>query len=413
MQTSINVDNTSKRTLSAIVVSDVGALCNLLVQGWTVVAPRGSDDVVTEIKSMHSVQLTVRSKGTVLLNVYIANGKTYVSTPTAPDETVTLYGVWLPGKYDAQNKDSMYVPLQLLSLDVAVDFSNVITAIQSKNNSVTQSEMQIETNKITELLTSIDSKIAKLPKQDDIAAIVAQVPNLLTTENFNDQIIATNENINELQQTFVALENSFKDDNANLKASFASNVNKLGDTLAVSMSLINQQIANFLAQNAEAAQRLTTVANKVVTSAQNSLDSAKKEEQRVQDARAKREADIARRKAKDDARRKAKEKAKLEAEARARLEAKASLEAETRTRLEAEARAEAMRKAETKTNAQTMLERNSALIEPTQIRKNTCYSNPPQWAQRVAKAETITLEKLKSCLKIYNLNLTSSYTSRN
>ena len=200
----------------------------------------------------------------------------------------------------------------------------------------------------------------------------------------------------ELQQTFVALEKSFEADNAKLSASFASNVNKLGDTLAVSMALINQQIANFLAQNAEAAQRLTTVANKVVTSAQNTLDTAKKEEQRVQETSEKRKA---KRKTENDARRKAKEKANFEAEARARLEAKARLEAETRTMLEAEARAEAMRKAEAETraeamrkaeaeaNAQTMLERNSALIKLLQKYEEIfAPQNPVQWAQRVAKS---------------------------
>ena len=132
--------------MSTIVVSDVDALCHMLVQGWTVVAPDGVNDVLTEIKSMHSVQLTVTTgRDNTSLNVYIANGKTYVSTLAAPDETVTLYGVWLPDNYDAENKDSMQKTLTLLSPNYYIP--KLIRATNTEDETKSQDEVNVAQSK--------------------------------------------------------------------------------------------------------------------------------------------------------------------------------------------------------------------------------------------------------------------------
>ena len=132
--------------MSTIVVSDVDALCHMLVQGWTVVAPDGVNNVLTEIKSMHSVQLTVTTgRDNTSLNVYIANGKTYVSTLAAPDETVTLYGVWLPDNYDAENKDSMQKTLTLLSPNYYIP--KLIRATNTEDETKSQDEVNVAQSK--------------------------------------------------------------------------------------------------------------------------------------------------------------------------------------------------------------------------------------------------------------------------
>ena len=291
----------------------------MLVQGWNVVDPPDYDAEVT-IESMRSVKLSLKHTGSGTdLNVYIANGKTYVSTSGAPDNTVTLYGVWLPDKCDAANKDSMLVPLELLSPNVSVDFKEVIKAIEDQTEPVTREEMTRETKAMTELLTNINSGIIALPKRDDISSLVAQVPDLLTTENFNNIMRQTNNNINALQQddisdiaaqvpnllatdnfdqrmretnaninalqkSFNSLQTSFKDNNTSLQATFATSLDQFGQIVARSMAQMTQQVANLLTADVDGANQVAADAASAATEARGRVEKSQQTLEAIQDA---------------------------------------------------------------------------------------------------------------------------------
>ena len=298
----------------------------MLVQGWNVVNPKlSSYDVQVTIESMQSVKILLKNKGGGgdNLNVYIANGKTYVSKSTTPDETVTLYGVWLPDNYDATNESGMQKPFKLLSpdVDVAVDFSNVVDAIAEKPNPVTVEQLQNKTQEITQSLTNINNGITLLPKQNDIASMTTQVSNLLTTGVFNAKIDETNAKITELQTTFVELKQSIEAGNKVLSTQFDNSFKKVGQTIANSMAIMSASVASFLSQDLEAAQEAkrqaehaSENASEQTSNAQNKLDEARaNQEAEAERARLKAEVDRARREAE-------KKRAQREAEIKSKLQ---------------------------------------------------------------------------------------------
>ena len=250
------------------------------------------------------------------MNVYIANGKTYVSKSTTPDETVTLYGVWLPDNYDATNESGMQKPFKLLSpdVDVAVDFSNVVDAIAEKPNPVTVEQLQNKTQEITQSLRDINNGITLLPKQNDIASMTTQVSNLLTTKGFDAKIT-------ELQTTFVQLKQSIKADNEVLSAQFDDSFKQVGETIANSMAIMSASVASFLSKELQAAQEAERQAKIVSDNASEQTSNA---QNKLNEARANQEAEAerARLKAEEDrARREAEEKrAQREAEIKSKLQ---------------------------------------------------------------------------------------------
>ena len=281
-----------------VVVKNVEALCEMLVQGWNVENPSNYKATVT-IESMRSVKmfLTNQSGSGDDLNVYIANGKTYVSKSSAPDETVTLYGVWLPDQCNAANKDSMLVPLELLSPDVSVNFDDVIKAIREQKDPVTKEEMKIETRSmadllrtinfgitllpkqrsmtgITELLSNINSGIDELPTQSDVSALAQQVSKLLTTTSFDTSMSETNKSIKALQDNLSSLQRSFSENNATLQAAFKTDLDSLGQTVAVSMANMAALNAELL-QDTQQAQKLKTAAQDAATKATKDAKDAK------------------------------------------------------------------------------------------------------------------------------------------
>ena len=391
--------------MSTIVVSDVGALCNMLVQGWTVVAPRGGDDVVTEIKSMHSVQLTVRSKGTALLKVYIANGKTYVSTPTAPDKTVTLYGVWLPGNYDAGNKDSMYVPLKLLSpyaylrlvynstqsgttsnaqLDAEINARRVAEqrAAEAQDN---VEKLQFELANVTQLVQQQEQNIAE--QQGQIEATVKSMRTTKRNATFNAKQNA------ELKAQLDEKERALRE--AKTRAALAENQeSKLQDELARAKGESDQanQDARKLENELVMANAKANKANQEARRLKDELINVKTEAIRANQRASVLEANLADVKAKSResiAARRAEEKARLDAKAKARQANVAS-----RT-VDYEQRRTDLIKLTNKYNA---------------LKVFSDELNPLKWATEVAKSPKYNFIEIEQLFK--NLQSTITQTSQ-
>ena len=341
--------------MSTIVVSDVGALCNMLVQGWTVVAPTGGDDVVTEIKSMHSVQLTVKSKGTASLNVYIANGKTYVSTPTAPDKTVTLYGVWLPGNYDAGNKDSMYVPLQLSSPYAYLEL--VFNSTQSETTSNAQ----------------LDAERSARREAEERAA------------GAQDKVERLESKLNKVTEIVQQQEQNAAEQKAKLEAAVEA-INKASLTATAN----TKQKAKLKAQLDEKERALREAETRAAL--------AENQESKLQDelARAKGESN----QANQDARKLKDELA--DAEARASLEARARLETEARLK------AETRRKTKPKANAASLTvgdiraERKAKDEERQRQLQELVLLREQQLSEAIKKAEADREQRRTDLIKLTN-----------
>ena len=302
----------------------------MLVQGWNVISPKDYG-VQVRIESMQSVKLFLKYAGSDTgdnLNVYIANGKTYVSKAAGPDETVTLYGVWLPDKYDATNESDMQKPFQLLSPDVgvAVDFKDVITAITDKNDPVTFEEITQAMQPISELIPKINSGIDALPS-------------LLTTKAFTQKIDETNANINALNNTFVQLHQLSEKNNKILHDTLNISLQKIGETIASSMLAMTASIAGFLTQTPETAEKAAQQANAAALEAERQRRETEERAQRDAEERARLEVEERKqREAEERKRREAEERKRREAEERKRREAeeRERREAEERERREAE-----------------------------------------------------------------------------